>query len=159
MTAQLTTRPLLTLAAASAAHTRRLAAGSAVRLSHGGGELMVLEGRVWLTRGGHTGDNDDHLLEPGQRLRLVAGQDAVIETWDRDQPALVQWQPRPQGVLAAAQALVLRGLAFFAGEAAAGLRGLAGGLAALARSAASSASRAQGCISAGDSIACSGALK
>jgi hypothetical protein len=157
MTTQLTMSPLLSLA--SAAHTRRLTAGSAVRLARGGGELTVIEGRVWFTRGGHTGDTGDHRLEAGQRLRLVAGQDAVIEAWDRDQGALVRWEPRSQGAIAAAQTLVLRGLAFFAGEAAAALRGLAGGLAALARSAASSASRAQGCISAGDSIACSGALK
>ena len=159
MTAQLVHSPLLTLAATSAAHSRRIAAGSALRLSRGGGELTVLEGRVWLTRGGHTGDTGDHRLEAGQRIRLVAAQDAVIEPWDRDRQAVVRWEPRPQGALAAAQALVLRALAFFAGEAALGLRGLAGGLAALARSAASSASRAQGCINAGDSIACSGALK
>jgi hypothetical protein len=159
MTAQLVQSPLLTFAAASAAHSRRLPVGTALRLSRGGGELVVLEGRVWLTRGGHTGDTGDHVLEPGQRMRLVAGQNAVIEAWDRDQAAVVRWQPQPQGVLAVGQALVLRALAFFAGEAALGLRGLAGGLAALARSAASSASRAQGCINAGDSIACSGALK
>jgi len=159
MTAQLVQSPLLTLVAASAAHSRRIAAGSALRLSRGGGELTVLEGHVWLTCGGHSGDTGDHRLEAGQRIRLVAAQDAVIEPWDRDVSAVVRWEPRPQGALAAAQALGLRTLAFFAGEAALGLRGLAGGLAALARSAASSASRAQGCISAGDSIACSGALK
>src|SRR5262249_19676929 len=66
MTAQLAHSPLLTLAAASAAHSRRIAAGSALRLSRGGGELTVLEGRVWLTRGGHTGDTGDHRLEAGQ---------------------------------------------------------------------------------------------
>ena len=159
MTAQLVHSPLLSLAATSAAHSRRIAVGSALRLSRGGGELTVLEGRVWLTRGGHTGDTGDHRLEAGQRVRLVAAQDAVIEPWDRDRPAVVRWEPRPQGALAAAQALVLRALAFFAGQAALGLRGLAGGLAALARSAASNASRAQGCINAGDSIACTGALK
>lgn len=159
MTAQLLSSPLLTLAATTAAHSTRVQAGSARRLSRGGGELVVLQGRVWLTRGGRTGDTGDHLVEAGQRVRLVAAQDAVIEPWDRDADAVVQWRPHPQGVLAAAQALVLRGLAFFAGEAALGLRGLAGAFAALARSAASSASRAQGCISAGDSIACSGALK
>jgi hypothetical protein len=159
MTAQLVQSPLLTLAATSAAHSRRIAAGNALRLSRGGGELTVLEGRVWLTRGGHTGDTGDHHLEAGQRIRLVAAQDAVIEPWDRGSAAVVRWEPRPQGAIAAVQAVVLRALAFFAGEAALGLRGLAGGLAGLARSAASSASRAQGCINAGDSIACSGALK
>jgi len=159
MTTQLVHSPLLTLAAASAAHSRRISSGNALRLSRGGGELTVLEGRVWLTRGGHTGDTGDHRLEAGQRIRLVAAQDAVIEPWDRDGAAVVRWEPLQQGVLATVQALVLRALAFFAGEAALGLRGLAGGLAALARSAASSASRAQGCINAGDSIACSGALK
>ena len=116
-----------------------LAPGQARRLGLGGGELTVLRGRVWLT--GECGDADQ-ILTPGQSLRVSDAQAVVIEAWDRGAGASVRWQAR-QPLL---QRLPLRGFAgaFFA---------------ALARSAASSASRAQGCIKAGDSIASSGALK
>jgi len=153
-----------TLAAASAAHLRRLARGEAVRLSPAGGELTVVAGRVWLTRDlpagpGRLDQSGDVVLQPGQTWRLAPGEHAVIEAWGASDEARVRWAPAQQDAVASAQALALRGLAFLAGEAALGLRGAAGAFAALARSAASSASRAQGCISAGDSIACSGALK
>src|SRR5438477_430953 len=95
MTAQLTTSPLLTLAAASTAHTRRLTAGSAVRLAPGGGELTVLEGRVWFTRGGgtgDTGDTGDHRLEPGReesRPAVVVGlQEQPLVGDQRDEQAV-----------------------------------------------------------------------
>lgn len=116
-----------------------LAPGQARRLGLGGGELTVLRGRVWLT--GECGDADQ-ILSPGQSLRVSDAQAVVIEAWDRGAGASVRWQARRP---------LLQGLP---------LRGLAGAFfAALARSAASSASRAQGCIKAGDSIASSGALK
>ncbi len=121
-----------------------------------GGELKVIEGRVWLTR---RGDLNDHLIEPGQRIRIRGSEAAIIETWRPTDTARVQWSPRPQNVLSLAVAEVLRGLAYLAGGAERGLRTAAGALDALARHAASSARRAQGCISAGDSIASSGALK
>ena len=69
-----------------------------------------------------------------------------------DQAATVRWNPRRQSFVGVLFAAPLRGLAFAAGL-------MATGFAALARSAASMASRAQGCISTGDSMASSGALK
>ena len=126
-----------------------LAAGEALHLGRLGGELSVVDGRVWLTRDGDLGD---HFLEPGERLRLAVGDNAVIEPARAGEGTSVRWNPRRQSFFGALLAEPLRGLAFLAGLAAAGF-------AALARSAAASASRAQGCISGGDSIASSGALK
>jgi len=124
-------------------------AGNAMHLDRLGGELSVLRGRVWLTR---DGDPGDHLVEAGQRVRLGVAEGAVIESWDSGRPLVVRWNPRRQSFFGALLAEPLRGLAFLTGL-------LAGGFAALARSAAASASRAQGCISGGDSMASSGALK
>ena len=129
--------------------TLALSSGQALRLGRLGGELTVLKGRVWLTR-----DNDlgDHRVEAGERLLLAVGENAVIGPWDAGHGVSVQWKPRRQGFFGAVLAEPLRALAW-------GLGGLAGGFSALARSAAASASRAQGCISGGDSMASSGALK
>jgi hypothetical protein len=143
----------LTLTAATAAApagvTRRIEAGHALHLGRLGGDLSVLQGRVWLAR---DGDPGDHRIDAGQRVRLGVAEDAVIESWDSGQPVVVRWNPRRQTFFGAVLAEPLRGLAFVA-------RFAAGGFAALARSAAASASRAQGCISGGDSMASSGALK
>ena len=128
---------------------RRIEAGHALALGRLGGELSVVQGRVWLTRDGDLGD---HRIEPGQRVRLSVAENAVIESWDRGHAVIVRWSPRRQTFFGALLAEPLRGLAFVAGRA-------AGAFAAHARSAAASASRAQGCISAGDSMASSGALK
>jgi Protein of unknown function (DUF2917) len=138
-------------------NTRRTAANTTLALSNGqamhlgrlGGELTVLEGRVWLTRDSDLGD---HRVEAGERLRLAVGENAVIEPWDAGHAVSVQWKPRRQGFFGAVLAEPLRALAWALGA-------LAGGFSALARSAAASASRAQGCISGGDSMASSGALK
>ena len=129
--------------------TQRLTAGQALQLGHLGGELTVLEGRVWLTR-----DNDlgDFVYERGQRVRLAVGEHGVVESLDADRPAVFRWNPRRQTFVGAVLAEPLRGLAFLTGAA-------ARGFAALARSAAESACRAQGSISTGDSMASSGALK
>lgn len=129
--------------------TLALSTGQAVHLGRLGGELTVLEGSVWLTRDSDLGD---HRVEAGERLRLAVGENAVIEAWDAGHAVSVQWKPRRQGFLGAVLAEPLRALAWALG-------GLAGGFNALARSAAASASRAQGCISGGDSMASSGALK
>lgn len=116
-----------------------LAPGEARRVGAGAGEITVLRGRVWLTGRCGPGDDSDRVLSPGDSLRLSDAQGAVIESWRRGEGAELRWQPRAQR---------------------AGLAGLAGAFfAALARTAASSASRAQGCISAGDSMASSGAVK
>jgi Protein of unknown function (DUF2917) len=135
--------------------TVALSAGHAMHLGRLGGELTILEGRVWLTRDGELGDQR---VEAGERLHLAAGANAVIEPWDA-RAVRVRWQPRRQGLFGALAVEPLRGLAWLAGAAARGLRAAAGGFTALARSAAASANRAQGCISGGDSIASSGALK
>ena len=121
----------------------------AIPLGRLGGELTVLDGRVWLTRDGDLGD---HFIEAGQRLRLGVNENAVIESAHTGATVTVRWQPRRQSFLGALLTEPLRGLAFLAGLAATGF-------AALARSAAASACRAQGCIAGGDSIASSGALK
>jgi hypothetical protein len=128
---------------------RRISSGEALHLGHLGGELTVLEGRIWLTRDGDLGD---HVIGPGQKLRLAVAENAVIEPARAGSSVVVRWSPRRQGFLGALVAEPLRGLAFLADRA-------AGVLAALARSAAASARRAQGSISAGDSMASSGALK
>ena len=128
---------------------RRVEAGQALSLGRLGGELSVLQGRVWLTRDGDLGD---HRVDSGERVRLGVAENAVIESWDSGQAVVVRWNPRRQRVFGALRVGPLRGLAFVA-------RLAAGGFAALARSAAASASRAQGCINAGDSMASSGALK
>lgn len=129
--------------------TLALATGQAMHLGRLGGELTVLEGRVWLTRDSDLGD---HRVEAGQRLRLAVGESAVIEPWDAGHAVSLQWKPRRQGFFGAVLAEPLRALAWALGA-------VAAGFSALARSAAASASRAQGCISGGDSMASSGALK
>ncbi len=129
--------------------TQRVTSGQALQLGRLGGELTVIEGRVWLTR-----DNDlgDFVFEPGERVRLAVGEHGVIESLDSHSPATVRWNPRRQSFVGAILAEPLRGLAFLTGVA-------ARGFAALARRAAESACRAQGSISGGDSMASSGALK
>ena len=128
---------------------RRLSSGQAMRLGRLGGDLSVVEGRVWLTRDGDLGD---HFIEPGQKVRLAVHEEAVISPARTGETITVRWNPRRQGYFGALRAVPFRGLALAAGF-------LARGFAALARSAAASASRAQGCISGGDSMASSGALK
>ena len=128
---------------------QRLATGEALHLGRLGGDLIVVDGRVWLTRDGDLGD---HFVEPGQKLRLAVNENAVIESAKTGAAVTVRWYPRRQSFLGALAEEPLRGLAFLTGLA-------ARGFVALARSAAASASRAQGCINGGDSMASSGALK
>jgi hypothetical protein len=143
--------------ASARAFDLRLAPGHPAFVGRGAGELTVLDGRVWLTR---DGDLADHVLTRGARVHIDWAERAVVESWERDQAASVRWQPVAQHTPAQAfLAAGLRGLAFLAGGVALGLARAEGSFAALARSAASSARRAQGCISAGDSMASSGAVK
>ncbi len=121
---------------------QRLASGQALHLGRLGGELIVVEGRVWLTRAGDLGD---HFVEPGQKLRLAVNENAVIEPAKTGATATVRWYPRRQSLVGALAEEPLRGLAFLTGLVAKGFVGLA-------RSAAASASRAQGCIHVGDSM-------
>ena len=134
----------------------RLEAGRPRLLGGGQGELSVLQGQVWLTR---HGDPDDRVLGPGEHLTIRLADRAVLESWARDQSALVQWRPIERSVRGQWLAGGLRGLALLAGGVAFALARAGAGFAALARNAASSARRAQGCISAGDSMASSGAVK
>ena len=127
----------------------RVAAGQALALGRLGGDLTVVEGYVWLTRGDDLGD---HVIEPGGKLRLGVDENAVIEPVYAGHSMTVRWNPRRQSFFGALLAEPLRGAAFLTALA-------ARGFAALARSAAASARRAQGCIAGGDSIASSGALK
>lgn len=128
---------------------QRLASGGALHLGRLGGDLTVVDGRVWLTRDGDLGD---HVVEPGQTVRLAVNENAVIESAQTGASVTVRWYPRRQSLVGALAEEPLRGLAFLTGL-------VAKGFVALARSAAASASRAQGCIDAGDSMASSGALK
>lgn len=135
--------------------------GEPVRIDAGAGEITVKIGRVWITR---RGDLDDHILAAGQRLALSPGDAAVVEAWRNDERAAISWRPAPQRLAfavlpRAGVALGLRGVAVAADLAAAVLRRAATGLSALARSAASMARRAQGCMSAGDSMASAGTVQ
>jgi hypothetical protein len=112
--------------------------------------VVAREGTLWVTR---SGDLEDHVLPPGERLAVARGDDLVVQAWRRDAPAVWDWQPR-----AALPAHRLRRALpgwVWAGSARA-LRMAAAGLAALARSAAAMANRAQGCICPADSIASAG---
>ncbi|SEA68865.1 MULTISPECIES: DUF2917 domain-containing protein [Acidovorax] len=63
-----------------------LAVGQALSLRpRCAGVLEVAQGRVWLTLRGPWGDQPgteaDHVLQAGERLRIAAGQHAVVEAW------------------------------------------------------------------------------
>lgn len=53
------------------------------------GELVACA-RLWLTR---RGDLDDHVLHPGDRVRLGRGDDIVVEALRQDAAPLWRWQP------------------------------------------------------------------
>ncbi len=115
--------------------------------------LVARGGTLWVTR---AGELQDHVLRRGERLAVARGDDLVLQAWRRNQPAVWDWQPR-----AAPRRYGLRRelLAWALAGSARALRGAADALAALARSAAARACRAQGCISAGDSMASAGTVQ
>lgn len=116
------------------------------------GWLTVDSGLVWLTA---QGGGPDQVLEAGQRLWLPRGSQWLAEAWRVGEPAHLAWlQSAPAGA-----AQPRRGEARVWRLAAAALAWGAGRLALAARSADAMARRAQGCISAGDSMASSGALQ
>lgn len=135
--------------------TRRLRARRA-------GWLAVRRGQVWLTRHGDAGD---HVLSSGERLWLHRGEDVVVEPFHAGQRAGLGWQQAPAAQWSAGRRLRRLGAWPGAGAgvvfavAARALRGLALALLAAARHAESMASRTQGRIEAGDSIASCGALQ
>jgi len=65
--------------AAAVAHWRASAAGE-----------LVACARLWLTR---RGDLDDHVLLPGDRVRLNRGDDIVVEALRQGAAPLWRWQP------------------------------------------------------------------
>lgn len=114
------------------------------------------EGALWVTR---SGDLTDHVIQRGERLAVARGDDLVLQSWRRDQPAVWDWQPQ---AASARYGLRRELLAWGWARTARALRGAAEGLDALAvraRHAAARACRAQGCIPAGDSIASAGTLQ
>lgn len=114
--------------------TRRLLPGQALRLPRRGGELTVLRGRLWLTRGKDPGD---HFIAAGQRVRLGDHENAVIEPAESTRGVSLHWEPRRPALAGALLARPLGGAAFLAFVA-------ARGFAALARQAAAAARRARG---------------
>jgi hypothetical protein len=142
---------------------RQLRLDSATHLlARSGGWLSVIDGQVWITR---DGGGLDHVLGRGERFWLAPGQGVVAEAWSTD-GARLAWA-QPGDVDAHAQASERR----LAGRATGGwvegawrglagvLRGAAGRLLAAARSADAMASRAQGSMRAGDSMASCGAAQ
>ena len=113
-------------------------AGQAQRLAAGEGVITVVEGTVWLTGQ----DGKDQVLPPGSQRALRDAQHTVVEPFDAAGRVVLRWQP----VQAPARGFRWRGLPRAAWDA-------------LARNAASMASRTQGAMRAGDSMASSGALK
>ena len=105
------------------------------------GVLRVAQGQVWATldspHTGHGNESGDYFLRSGERLAVRAGQHLVVESW---------------GEVRETQLYFERGARRLAGL------GLDLGLDWRAFSAASSASRAQGAMSCGDSIASDVAL-
>jgi len=62
----------------------QLQAGQAMAFTVGPGprELLVTAGRVWLTRPAKSGEMpEDIWLEPGSSLRLVSGEEVLLEAW------------------------------------------------------------------------------
>ena len=149
---------------------RHLHVSGAVRLqARSAGWLRVQRGQIWLTR---DGGGDDHVLDRGEQFWLQAGDGLVIEPWQSGDSAQLAWA---LGSEAPAQRPVLRPVVrpvmrpelhreSGAGSAAllalaAVFRGAAGRLLAAARRAEAMASRPQGSIRAGDSIASCGAVQ
>lgn len=115
--------------------------------------LTSLAGSVWVTR---SGDPDDYVLQAGDRLALSRGEQVTVSALDMDTPALWDWHFAPaRSPQRRVRDVVASGFVFVARV----LERVAAGLAALARSAASMASRAQGCIKAGDSMASAGTVQ
>lgn len=73
----------------AASTLQTLRAGHVVALGSAGGRLDVLHGRVWLTR---EGELDDHLIEAGESFSVPANGFAVVEAWDDEDPALIDWR-------------------------------------------------------------------
>lgn len=114
------------------------------------GCLRVLSGQMWLTCDHQAAD---HVLQAGEAVAVQRGQWLTLEPWQPASTVRWCWEPaRRQPAGGGLRDRLWRGAALLAREAAAALL-------AWARSAEARASRAQGCISAGESMASAGALK
>lgn len=139
----------------------KLAPGQAISLQpREAGALRIAQGQVWATFDGpHTGhgnESGDQFLKAGQSVDVRAGQRVVFEPCGkpRDTPVYFVWIP--EAGVACAWRNPLDWLQPFRSLGLAAR--LAWGLDWRAFRAASSASRAQGAIKGGDSMASSGAL-
>jgi hypothetical protein len=74
----------------SSAQSRWLPPGTAIHLGQRPGELTVLEGCAWLTRGE---DLADYILLPGEHVRLARAHRAVIESAAKGQGLSYCWRP------------------------------------------------------------------
>lgn len=109
---------------------RRLRDGQAMHLGPHAGELVVMEGRLWLTR---DADPGDHIIEPGHRVYLAARENAVIEAAFRNEAVLMYWTPYPRSVTVTVLAPALAATAQLAACAAAALTVMAAAAARVAR--------------------------
>lgn len=124
-----------------AREARRITAAEAPRW------LVVKSGGVWITRSRDDFDGvADVWLAPGQALLLPAGTEWIAEG-------------RPEARVVLLLQAPARRAGSYLRRTAEWLRGLREGFAARAASAVASARRAQGCISAGDSIASAGTVQ
>lgn len=69
--------------------TLNLPAGEALQACLAG-QIEALEGPVWLTV---TGQADDWVLQPGERLHLPAGARAFASPWRPRQAVRLAWRP------------------------------------------------------------------
>ena len=84
--------------------TWKLGAGRAITLQpREAGVFRVAHGQLWATSQGPHGlspdDSGDMILGAGQQLRLMPGQQLVIEAWTAQAPAYFSWDPLPAPVL------------------------------------------------------------
>lgn len=139
----------------------QLAAGRATSLKvRHASELIVSSGRVWATVDGPhrpaARGQGDLILEAGARLHLAAGQRVVVEPLRSAEGAQAGVALQRATGSYALPMLLREGFAVARGAALGALRGALAG--ARAARAASSASRAQGAMACGESMASSGAL-
>lgn len=101
---------------------QHLSSGQAWHLGSTGGELTVIDGCIWLTR---SHDQHDYFVGPGQRVRLLAGEQVVIEPAPGSHDARACWEPRRPGAIDALLARPLRCAAYISNLAAHGFTLLA----------------------------------
>jgi hypothetical protein len=153
--ASISSSPTLSPACIAArAGTFLLTSGHAMSLKPRHSSLLRINcGTAWVTVQ-RTGQ--DHVLRADEQLHIERGDHVVIESLHAGHVKL-DWQTVPCGLSLAAQTR-LQALRDLRGAAVLLTRGLAGGFKALALTAHSSASRAQGRMASGESMASSGAV-